>query len=120
MTAVALALALLLGGAALAVHLGGDASGVSYGRDIQPIFNAKCTSCHPVSYPYLDLRPGRSYRQLVRVGSPLSPAFERVVPGQPQLSYLLRHVPDPSRKHLLSTAERELIERWIAQGAKDD
>jgi hypothetical protein len=29
-------------------------------------------------------------------------------------------VPDPSRRHLLSPAERGLIARWIRQGAKDD
>ncbi len=93
---------------------------VSYGRDVQPIFDAKCVSCHPIAYPYLDLRRRRSYRQLVGVVSPLSPAFERVLPGRPDLSDLLTHVPDPSRRHLLSAAERRLIARWIDQGAKDD
>ena len=93
---------------------------VSYSRGVQPIFDAKCASCHPVAYPYLDLRRGRSYRQLVGVVSPLSPAFERVLPGRPDLSYLLTHVPDPSRRHLLSGAERRLIARWIDQGAQDN
>jgi hypothetical protein len=93
---------------------------VSYSRDVQPIFDAKCISCHPVAYPYLDLHRGRSYRQLVGAVSPLSPAFERVLPGRPELSYLLTHVPDPSRRHLLSPAERGLIARWIRLGAKDD
>lgn len=93
---------------------------VSYSRDVQPIFDAKCACCHPVAYPYLDLHQGRSYRQLVGVVSPLSPAFERVLPRRPDLSYLLTHVPDPSRRHLLSPAERRLIARWIDQGAKDN
>ena len=93
---------------------------VSFSRDVQPVFDAKCAACHPVAYPYLDLRRGHSYRQLVGVVSPLSPAFERVLPGRPELSYLLTHVPDPSRRHLLSPTERRLIARWIRQGAKDD
>jgi hypothetical protein len=91
---------------------------VSYSGQIQPIFDAKCTSCHPISYPYLDLRAGRSYAELVRVRSPLAPAFERVLPGRPELSYLLTHVPDPSRRHLLTATERRLLARWIREGAR--
>ena len=93
---------------------------VSFRRDVQPIFDAKCTTCHPVAYPYLDLRRGRAYPQLVGVVSPLSPAFERVLPGRPDLSFLLTHVPDPSRRHLLSAAERHLIARWMRQGAENN
>ncbi len=91
---------------------------VSYRAQIQPIFDAKCTACHPVSYPYLDLRSGRSYAELVGVRSPLRPSFERVLPGRPELSYLLIHVPEPSRRHLLGEDERRLIARWIEQGAR--
>jgi hypothetical protein len=95
-------------------------AGVSFGRQVQPIFDAKCAVCHPTSYPYLDLRRGRSYGQLVRVGSPLAPAFERVLPGRPELSYLLTHPPEPSNRRLLSPAERRLIATWISEGAKDN
>ncbi len=118
--ATALALA---GAAALSVALvvrEGDARGVSFANDVQPIFDAKCAVCHPTSYEYLDLRPGRSYDDLVRVSSALQPAFERVLPGRPELSYLLTHVPDPSRENLLTQADRELIERWILEGARDN
>jgi hypothetical protein len=97
-----------------------DAAGVSFSRDVQPIFDAKCAVCHPTSYEYLDLRPGRSYEQLVRVSSALQPAFERVLPGRPELSYLLTHVPDPSRENLLSAEDRRVIEAWIREGAKND
>ena len=117
-----IAAAALLAGAAVAVGLVARPSSgaVSYRRDVQPLFDAKCVTCHPVAYPYLDLRPGRSYRQLVGVVSPLSPAFERVLPGRPDLSYLLTHLPDPSRRHLLTAAERALLARWIRSGAKDN
>ena len=110
---LAVPLALLLG-------RGGGSAGVSFGRDVQPIFDGKCVACHPVSYEYLDLRRGRSYDELVRVSSALQPAFERVLPGRPELSFLLTHVPDPSRENLLSAADRKLIEAWIREGAKDD
>lgn len=109
-----------LAAAAVALALGRPSQQpVSYDRQIQPIFDAKCTACHPISYPYLDLRRGRSYAQLVRVRSPLAPAFERVLPGRPELSYLLTHVPDPSRRLLLDERERELIALWIREGARE-
>lgn len=98
----------------------GRSEGVSFAGDVQPIFTAKCAVCHPVSYQYLDLRPGRSYDDLVRVSSALQPAFERVLPGRPELSYLLTHVPDPSRESLLTPRDRAVIERWIVEGAKDN
>ena len=45
----------------------GEAQGVSFRTDIQPILDNKCAVCHPTSYPYLDLRQGHSYDDLVRV-----------------------------------------------------
>ena len=93
---------------------------VSFRADVQPILDAKCVSCHPASYPYLDLRAGRAWAQLVRVPAATASAYERVIPGNPELSYLLIHPPDPSRKHLLSGAERDTIAEWIRQGAPDN
>ncbi len=93
---------------------------VSFRRDIQPIFSASCAGCHPTAYPYLDLRPRHSYDQLVGVTPPNAPSYERVVPGKPDLSYLLIHPADPSRMNLLTPPERMLIVRWIEQGAKDN
>lgn len=116
------ALALGVGTAVLVplVAPDGNASGVSFSKDVQPIFDAKCAVCHPTSYDYLDLRRDHSYDELVRVSSALQPAFERVLPGRPELSYLLTHVPDPSRENLLSDDDRKVIESWIREGAKDN
>jgi hypothetical protein len=91
-----------------------------FAADVQPIFDAKCVACHPVAYPYLDLRAGRSYGHLVRVTAETRPAFHRVLPGRPELSYLLTHPPDPSLRDLLTSHERETIAAWIRAGAKDD
>jgi hypothetical protein len=120
-------LALLGALAGLAVAVGvlllareGDAAGVSFSGEIQTIFDAKCAVCHPTSYDYLDLRRGRSYDDLVRVSSALQPAFERVLPGRPELSYLLTHVPDPSRENLLTDDEKRLITTWVEEGASDN
>ncbi len=107
---------------ALAAVAGGCGGGgaVSFSADVQPVLDRKCASCHPVSYPYLDLRRGRSYEGLVGVSARTNPAFERVLPGRPELSYLLTHPPDPSLKGLLTPDERELIARWIDEGAKNN
>jgi hypothetical protein len=111
-------------GLAIAVLVASAAAGrddrVSYVRDVQPLFDQKCTSCHPVSYPYLDLREGRSYDELVRVPAATAPAFARVLPERPELSYLLTHPPDPSLRDLLTERERELLVRWIREGARRD
>jgi hypothetical protein len=93
---------------------------VSFAADVQPIFDQSCTACHPTSYPYLDLRRGRSYAQLLRVPAATNPAFARVLPGRPELSYLLTHPPDPSNADLLGERERRTIERWIDEGAPDN
>jgi hypothetical protein len=107
------------GGGVVAAERGGAAV-PRFSRDVQPIFDAKCVACHPVAYPYLDLRRGRSYSQLYRVSAATRPAFERVVPGRPDLSYLLIHPPDPSLRGLLTSDDRRTIARWIAAGARND
>ena len=96
----------------------GGGSGVSFARQIQPVLTAKCSTCHPGSFPYLDLRPGKAYAAMVGVPAETNPAFEIVLPGRPELCYLLTHHPDPSNARLLTKAERTLITRWIAGGAE--
>ncbi len=106
-----------VGVGAIVVGTGGQRQ-PTLARDIQPIFDSKCVTCHPVAYPYLDLRRGRSYRQLYRVSAATNPAFERVIPGRPDLSYLVIHPPDPSNRNLLTASERRTIVDWIRAGAK--
>lgn len=115
-------MAITAAGAGIAALLvGGRAHGApSFARDVQPIFDGKCVTCHPVAYPYLDLRRGRSYGQLYRVSAATNPAFERVVPGKPELSYLVIHPPDPSNRNLLTASERQTLVDWIRAGAKHD
>jgi hypothetical protein len=115
----AAAVAVALGSAAVVAAVRDDEQ-VSFRRDVQPIFDRKCVSCHPVSYPYLDLRAGRSYRELLRVPAATAPAFARVLPGRPELSYLLTHPADPSLRDLLTADERRLFEGWIRQGARPE
>ena len=90
---------------------------VSFAEDVQPIFTRSCAGCHPASFPYLDLRTGHAWSQLVGVPSATNPAFELVLPGRPELSYLLTHPPDPSNAKLLTKADRRVIAAWIREGA---
>ena len=116
-------MSLLLGGAVVAgvvVTTRGSSAAVSYSGSIQPIFDRSCVSCHPTSYPYLDLRAGRSYQSLVGVPAYTDPAFDRVLQGRPDLSFLLTHPVDPSNATLLSGADRALIRAWIAEGAPNN
>ena len=118
-----IAVAALVAGFAVAaavVVVGSRGSAPRFSVDVQPIFDGKCISCHPVAYPYLDLRRGKSYADLVRVSAATRPAFERVVPGKPEFSYLLIHPPDPSLRGLLSAQDKATITAWIKAGAKDD
>lgn len=117
--AIVLSATALAGAVAVRAAAGGPA-GVSFRRDVQPIFDRSCAGCHPAAYPYLDLRPGRAYAQLVEVPAATDPAFARVLPGRPQLSYLITHQPDPSNAGLLTARDRAVIERWIRAGARND
>ena len=112
-----LAVVALVAGIAFAAQRGGHDPRVSFARDVQPILTTKCATCHPGSFPYLDLRPGKAYDAMVRVPAETNPAFEIVLPGRPELSYLLTHHPDPSNARLLTAAERSRIAEWIADGA---
>lgn len=118
MIAASLVAVATLGGAALVLAV--RSGPPTFAADVQPIFDRKCVSCHPVAYPYLDLRRGRAYDDLYRVSAVTKPAFERVVPGLPELSYLLVHPPDPSLRDLLSTEDKDTISAWIRAGAKND
>jgi hypothetical protein len=86
--------------------------------------------CHNAQNPYANLRldAGLARAQLVNVPSSLRSGWTRVVPGQPNNSYLLvtlGHVsgplPDlglmPLNEPRLCTPILEAIERWIAAGA---
>ncbi len=120
MIAALVAGAVVLGTALVLGRAGTGVAAPRFSADVQPIFDRKCVACHPVAYPYLDLRRGRSYRELYRVSAATKPAFERVVPGLPELSYMLVHPPDPSNRDLLTEEDERVISDWIAAGANND
>jgi hypothetical protein len=99
------------------------------------IFDRSCASfsaCHDDSTPAgdLDLTAPLAYDQLVNEASTMSPSAMRVVPGEPDLSFLLRKlrgplgedegVMMPFNNPPLDADEVDVIEEWVARGAAND
>lgn len=84
---------------------------ISYAQDIQPIFNAKCNSCHASVPPVLTA--GVSYNALM--------TGNYVVAGNPATSELyIVCKPGGSMASYTSSEHLALISRWITAGAKND
>lgn len=100
-----------------------DAEKVSFYQEIRPIFQARCHGCHQPakqegSYVMTD------FAKLLAGGDTGEAA---IVAGTPHESYLLDVITPvdgvaemPADGEPLADHERELIERWIAEGAIDD
>jgi mono/diheme cytochrome c family protein len=109
---------------------------VSLAGDIQPIFDARCTSCHSPGFPTntivgipMVLTPGRSFGSLVNQASAQRPDLTLVTPGEPDASLLWLKVSSnsppvgatmPLIGDRLSSAELALVRDWIAQGARNN
>ena len=124
------ALPLLIASLLAPAALGGEAepnepdATVSYARDVLPVIRAKCQGCH---------QPAKSQGgYLMTDAAALLAGGESgeaaVVPGDPDASYLWHRVePDdsgvaemPPSGPQLTDDERDLLRRWIEQGAADD
>lgn len=105
----------------------------AFGKDILPLFQQNCVSCHITGEELggLGLAPSLAYKQLVNTDS-LQSDLLRVKPGAPDESYLLHKL---AGTHLdqggtgtrmlqgfppLADAQVELISRWIAAGAPNN
>ncbi len=91
---------------------------IDYSRDIRPILSDRCFRCHG---------PDAGSRKAdLRLDVRESVIEQVVVPGKPDESELIRRVfsedaeermPPPDSHLTLTTAEKELLRRWIAEGA---
>ena len=77
----------------------------------------------------MDLRPGAAHSSLVGVTSSANPGAIRVIPGDPENSYLIHKLegrpgivgtPMPRGNALLSAGQILVIRRWIERGAPND
>jgi len=99
---------------------------VNFGRDIRPIFSENCFTCHG---PDKDKRKaGLRLDMKEDAFKKLDSGGFAIVPGKPDQSRILAvitlppedddHMPPTKTGKKLSTAQVDLLRRWIAQGAK--
>lgn len=110
---------------------------LSHDADIQPIWDSYCVDvCHEAGgeWALLDMTPGNAYDAIVEAVGNQNQLMNLVEPGDPDASYLWAKlngtqveaggsgVDMPKARAgeeagILTTAELETIEAWIAQGA---
>ena len=117
----AVCLGLGLGTAAIALA----APKVDFNREIRPLLSDHCFACHGPDSKKIkgDLR--LDVREVAV--KPAKSGQVAIVPGQTEASELMRRVlttdeddlmPPPESHKPLSDAQKELLKRWIAQGAE--
>lgn len=93
-----------------------------------------CTQCHTTQgrtpAANMSLLPTDAYRSLVNVASVLKPGAIRVIPGDPDNSYLVHKLEGQSgifgermprtSGPFLTEGQISIIRRWIAQGAANN
>ncbi len=115
---------------------------VSFSKDVAAVFARSCafSTCHgsnigPANGVFLGRDPPRVHAAIVGVKSGELPAMAFVTPGNPRESYLMRKMDGsqcvldprctdgtckdsmPKNDAPLDIATRDIIRRWIAQGA---
>ncbi len=100
------------------------AGDVSFNRDVRPILSDKCYYCHGTDPDHrkgdrrLDTREGALAEK---------DGVRAIVPGKPQDSDLIVRIlskekdelmPPPKSHKILSPGEKEILQRWVAEGAK--
>jgi hypothetical protein len=126
-------LALVIGLAGGTVALGSTAEAplpavVQFNRDVRPVMANTCFKCHGPDIKAnkaklrLDLPENARAERKDKTGRVYTP----IVPGNPAASEVWRRIdsadrgqvmPPPDSLHLLTARDKEIIRRWIAQGA---
>ena len=122
---------LIAGGFVVAIALraasaaDGPAPAIDYDRQIRPILSNTCFKCHGP-----DAEERESGLRLDIRDEALKPADSgkrAIVPGKPEASRLIERVfstdpgemmPPPETNKKITAAEKDLLRRWIAEGAK--
>jgi len=100
----------------------GKETAIDYGRDILPILANNCFSCHGPAVQKAGLRLDQRDQAIKPTRSKATP----IAPGKSGESELLRRIhaedesermPPPKTQKTLTAAEKELLKKWIDQGA---
>ncbi len=98
---------------------------VSFNRDIRPILSDTCYACHGPDMNTLQAGLRLDIREVAL--APADSGERAIVPGDPEASELLRRVlsdddgekmPPPESNKRLTDQQKDLLKRWIAQGAE--
>lgn len=118
---------------------------VSFANDVMPLFGRSCafSTCHgsttgPANGVFLGKDPARVYTAIINVRGDELQIMPFVTPSDPRQSYLMRKIDGsqcaldtqcsggtcqssmPKNESLLDLPTRDIVRRWIAQGAKND
>ena len=92
-----------------------NAPEVSFSTEIQPIFNAKCVSCHTTGGQLPDLSANNSYTSLN--------TSRYTNTSSPESSLIYTHPNPATTEHewmKYSEAEAAIVLTWITQGVKNN
>jgi hypothetical protein len=97
---------------------------LDFNRDIQPILQENCTQCHG---PDEGHRKGKLRLDVREDAMKEQDGETAIVPGQPEKSAVVARVisddpeeimPPPKAKKTLTAEQKEMLKRWIAEGAE--
>jgi|APFre7841882590_1041340.scaffolds.fasta_scaffold181424_1 uncharacterized membrane protein len=102
-------------------------SEVSYAKDVAPILETRCKSCHVPGQPgyvasgfdlqgYDSLMKGTRYGPVVLPGEPLTSALVMLIEGRADPSIKMPH----AGAQPLTAEQIATIRRWVEQGAKNN
>jgi mono/diheme cytochrome c family protein len=117
----------MLGCAALMSGCAPEPPQVSYAKDVAPLLEQYCQSCHmpgQLGYEasgfgvgdYASLMAGTKYGPVVLAGDPLSSALVMLIEGRADPAIKMPHAGAPA----LSQQQIETIRRWVEQGARNN
>jgi uncharacterized membrane protein len=99
---------------------------VSFSEDIQPILQIRCTVCHQPGQDgyersgfdltsYEGLMKGTKHGPMISPGDPVTSNLMVLIDGKADKSLQMPH-----GKKKLSSCDRDLIRKWIKQGAQNN
>jgi len=99
---------------------------VSFQEDVFPILQQRCVTCHQAGglgleksgldlTSYAGLMKGTKLGPMVQPGDPLTSNLMVMIEGRADKSIQMPH-----GKKKLTSCDRDIIRRWIQQGAKDN
>ena len=100
-----------------AIASAADFNDVTFEKHVRPILKAHCFHCHGEG----EKLEGKLDLRLKRLAEQGGESGKGIVAGQPDLSLLLKRIESgemPPSERKVTPAEREIIRRWIASGAK--